>query len=137
MKRILMLLLVPLVTLAFAGASFAQGTPEAPAKPTSPAKTSEKRESAAKAIRATGQLAATDPKTHTIKVKTKDAELTLFVGTEELRGSLGRIKVGSTVNISYVEKDGKLTLRSVARTSAKTESKGTTTEKQAETKPAK
>lgn len=143
MKNVLRLLLVPLLTLAFAGASFPQatpGTPATPTKPTSPAKTPEKRERKQKVIRARGELTSADAKAGTLKVKTKDKELSLAATSKETKSALGKVKVGDTVRVTYTEKEGKLILSSVAKARIRAQAKDTQakpSEKKEETKPAK
>ena len=143
MKNIIRLFLVALVTLAFVGAGFAQatpGTPASPAKPTTPAKTGEKKEPKQVVTRARGELVSADTKAGTLRVKTKDKELSLTAETQEAKDALAKVKMGDTVRIAYVQKDGKLTLRSVQKAKASTAAKATPTkspEKKEETKPAK
>ena len=119
MKSILRLVLVSLVTLAFAGVALAQtgSTGSTGTKSTAPAKpAAEKKAPAPKVIRATGELTAADAKAGTAKVKTKDKELTFTDATQSAKDSLGKLKVGDMVKTAYVEKDGNLTLNSVAKT---------------------
>ena len=148
MKNILRFLLVPLVILAFAGASFAQatpGTPAAPTKPTAPAKPAEKRGAAEKRMRDSGEVVAADAKAGRLRIKTREKELSLTAETQELKDELAKLKAGDRVKAAYTEKDGKLTLRRVGKmTRGRTMSKTTETkpaekqtEKKVETKPAK
>ena len=141
MKNFLRLILVSLVTLAFAGVALAQGTGSTGAtgstgtKSTAPAKPAkEKKALAPKVIRATGELTAADAKAGTAKVKTKDKELTFTDATQNAKDSLAKVKVGDMVKAAYVEKDGKLTLNSVAKTKPPTAAKSA--EKKTDTKPA-
>jgi hypothetical protein len=151
MKSILRFMIVSLVTLVFAGVSSAQGTTGgtgAPAKApststttTKSASTSEKKAPAAKTLRARGELTAADAKTGMVKVKTKDKELSLSADTPEVKDSLTRVKVGDAVRVAYVESDGKLALKSIAKTklpTAKSTTSSTTTKAggATETKPA-
>ena len=146
MKSILRLLLVPLVTLVFAGASFAQGTPGAAgttgtkSSTPAPAKPAEKKAATQKMMRARGEIVSADTKAGMLSVKSKDKELSLTAESQDAKDALAKVKVGDTVRIAYVEKDGKLTLRSVAKAKASTAAKATPTkpsEKKEETKPAK
>ena len=129
MKNFLRLFLVSLVTLAFAGVAVAQGTGSTGAtggtgtKSTAPAKPAEKKAAAPKTLRATGELVAADAKAGTAKVKTKDKELTFTDATQNAKDSLAKVKVGDMVKTAYVEKDGKLTLNSIAKTKPPTASK--------------
>lgn len=132
MKGVLRLFLVPLVTLAFAGASFAQATPATPAKPASPAVKSEKKEEKPKARRIAGEIVSVDAKAGTLAVKVKDKEMSFTAETKAAKGALEKVKVGERVRVSYTEKDGKLIASSVTAVKAKTEAKAT--EKKAEKK---
>ncbi|MGH7766266.1 MAG: hypothetical protein ACREQP_02325, partial [Candidatus Binatia bacterium] len=124
------------VTLIFAGVALAQGaapTGSTEAKPGAPAKSTAKpaeKKSASKVKTATGELTAADANAGTAKLKSKDKELTFTEATPNAKESLGKVKVGDTVKVAYAESEGKLTLRSIART------KPPTTAKPAETKPA-
>ncbi len=116
MKNILRLVLVSLVTLAFAGVALAQtgSTGSTGTKSTAPAKPAAEKK--AKTMRATGELTAADAKAGTAKVKTKDKELTFTDATQNAKDALAKVKVGDMVKTAYVEKDGKLTLNSLAKT---------------------
>jgi hypothetical protein len=127
---------VPLFTLTFAGASFAQATPEKKAEkkaaqPCAPAKTEKKMEQKAekpKAPRITGEVASVDAKAGTLTVKAKDKEMSFTAPTKALE----KVKVGDRVRVSYTEKDGKLSASSV--TPAKAEAKAKGMEQKAEAK---
>ena len=125
MKRILRLFLVPLFTLTFAGASFAQATPATPA---TPEKKAEKKAEKPKATRFTGEVASVDAKAGTLTVKAKDKEMSFTAPTKALE----KVKVGDRVRVSYTEKDGKLSASSV--TPAKAEAKAKGMEQKAEAK---
>jgi hypothetical protein len=136
MKSILRLLLVSVVTLVFAGISLAQGTgPTGGTGTKSPAatKSTEKKAAKPKPIKVTGELTSADAKTGMAKVKTKDKELSLSTEAQDVKDSLAKVKVGDTVKVAYVEKDGKLTLSSVAKTKPTTVK---STQTKADTKPA-
>ena len=132
MKSILRFMIVSLVTLVFAGVSSAQGTGPTGAagatgtKATKSASTSDKK-AAAKVLRARGELTAADAKTGMAKVKTKDKELSLAGDTPEVKDSLTKVKVGDAVRVAYVESEGKLTLRSIAKTKLPTAKSTTST----------
>ena len=137
MKNILRLVLVSLVTLAFAGVALAQtgSTGSTGTKSTAPAKPSAEKK--AKTMRATGELTAADAKAGMAKVKTKDKELSLSAETEDAKESLGKVKVGDMVKVAYTEKDGKLTLKSLSKTKAPAKSTSTKSpDKPMESKPA-
>jgi len=126
------------VAVIFAAAAMAQGTGPAGStggtgtKSTTPAKPAEKAEKKAtpKVKTVTGELTAADANAGTAKVKSKDKELTFAEATPNAKESLAKVKVGDTVKAAYAESEGKLTLRSIAKT------KPPTTAKPAETKPA-
>jgi hypothetical protein len=132
MKNILRLFVAAAVTVVFAGVALAQGTGATGStgmKSSAPAKPAEKK-AAPKVKTVTGELTAADANAGTAKVKSKDKELTFTEATPNAKESLGKVKVGDTVKVAYAESDGKLTLRSIAKT------KPPTTAKPAETKPA-
>jgi Cu/Ag efflux protein CusF len=137
MKSILRLLLVPVVTLVFAGTSLAQGTGSTggtgTTKSPTATKPAEKKAVKPKTIKATGELTSADAKAGMAKVKTKDKELSLSTEAQDVKDSLAKVKVGDTVKVAYVEKDGKLTLSSVAKTKPPTVKP---TQTKADTKPA-
>ena len=141
MRDMMKVLLVPVVAFAFAGSVWAQGTtPGAPAKPSTTTKPTEKKEVVVKVSHARGELVAVDSKAGTAKVKAKDGEMSVVADTKATRDALAKVKVGDNVQVAYVEKDGKLTLRSVRKAKVSTASKATPTkspEKKEETKPAK
>jgi hypothetical protein len=152
MKSMFRILLVPFVTLAFAGVVSAQGTSSstAPAKSTASTKSSDTTKSskaaAPKVQRARGELTSADAKAGTAKVKTKDKELSLTAESQEAKDSLAKVKAGDTVRVAYVDSDGKLTLRSISKSKLPTTTKssssntatGTTKSSTAsDTKPAK
>ena len=123
MKRILKLLLVPLATLSFAAASFAQATPATPATPAGPAKMEEKKIEKPKASQITGDITTLDAKAGTLTVKANGKEMRFAADTKGARGALEKAKVGDRVRISYSEKNGKLIAHSVAEAKAKSEAK--------------
>jgi hypothetical protein len=124
MKGILRLFLVPLVTLIFAGVTFAQ----APTTPTKEKKSEmkvEKMEKAekAKSTKVTGELTAVDAKAGTLTVKSKDKEVKL-TAEGKAKSSLEKVKVGDTVRVSYTEKDGKMTASSISKAKGEAKAKG-------------
>ena len=118
MKNTLRLLLVPLVTVAIAGAGFAQATSQTPAKPASPATTPKKKQAPPKVTRASGELVAADAEAGNLKVKTKDRELSLIAEAKETKDAVAKLKVGNIVTVAYTERGGKLILSSVLTKSA-------------------
>ena len=150
MKSILRFLLVPVVTLTFAGAVSAQTGPTGgtgPSKSSTPAtksdttKSTEKKSAAAKTQRVRGELTAADAKVGTAKVKTKDKELSLSTESQEVKDSLAKMKVGDTVRVAYTESDGKLMLKAISKTKLPATKSGstsssTTSKSSTDTKPA-
>jgi hypothetical protein len=153
MKSMLRILLVPFVTVAFAGVVAAQGTSSstAPSKSstTSATKSADTTKSTTKSTstkvqRARGELTAADAKAGSAKVKTKDKELSLNAENQEAKDSLAKVKVGDNVRVAYTESDGKLMLKSISKTklpTTKSGSSNTTTSTKSstasDTKPAK
>lgn len=153
MKSMLRILLVPFVTLAFAGFVAAQGTSSgtAPSKSSTTSSTTKSsdttkssKSTAAKTQRARGELTAADTKAGSAKVKTKDKELSLNAESQEAKDSLAKMKVGDSVRVAYTESDGKLMLKSISKTklpATKTGSSNTTSSTKSstasDTKPAK
>jgi len=146
MKNILRSFLVAVVAVAFAGVALAQGsgptgsTGSTGMKSSAPAKPAEKK-ATQKAKTATGELTAADANAGTAKVKSKVKELTFTDATPNAKESLAKVKVGDTVKVAYAESEGKLTLRSIAKTKPPTAKPAETkpaekTAKPAETKPA-
>ncbi|HEY6199371.1 MAG TPA: hypothetical protein VI231_12225 [Candidatus Binatia bacterium] len=135
MKSILRFLLVPVVTLTFAGAVSAQTGPTGgtgPSKSSTPATKSDttkstEKKAAAKTQRVRGELTASDAKAGTAKVKTKDKELSLSTESQEVKDSLGKMKVGDTVRVAYTESDGKLMLKAISKTKLPATKSGSTT----------
>jgi hypothetical protein len=132
------LLLVPVALFAFVGTSLGQGTTPAPAKPAAPAKATEKKE-VVKVLRGRGEVAVADTKAGTLKVKVKDKELSFNAESKESKEGLAKVKMGDNVRVTYTEKEGKLTLRSVGKVRTRTDAKSSQqkTEKPETTKPAK
>jgi hypothetical protein len=150
MKSILRFLLVPVVTLTFAGAVSAQTGPTGgtgPSKSSTPStksdttKSTDKKAAAAKTQRVRGELTAADAKAGTAKVKTKDKELSLSTESQEVKDSLAKMKVGDTVRVAYTDSDGKLMLKAISKTKLPATKSGstsssTTSKSSTDTKPA-
>lgn len=138
MKSVLRLLLVPLVSLTFAGLSFAQATPATPSTLTAAEKKIEKVEKKAvksKTRRVTGEVVSADSKAGTLTVKVKDKEMNFTAEAKSAKRALTKVKTGNQVKVSYTEKNGNLMVRSVSKAKAKSESKGMTKgEKKGDTK---
>ncbi len=138
MKSVLRLVLVPLVTLAFAAVSFAQPAPVTPvpvtpvpitpAAPATPGKKMEKKEGP-KTTSITGEIASVDPKAGTLRVKVNGKEMSFAAETKGAKSALKKVGVGERVRISYTEKDGKLIAHSITEAKAKTIAKAKTDSK--------
>ena len=145
MKSILSFLLVPVVTLTFAGFVSAQtgptggtGASKSTAPSTKSDTTKSSKSSATKPQRVRGELTAADAKAGTAKVKTKDKELSLSTDSQEVKDSLAKMKVGDTVRVAYSESDGKLMLKAISKTKLPATKSGSTKSSTAtDTKPAK
>ena len=140
MKNIIKLSIVAVAVCALGGMSFAQGTTPAPAKPAAPAKTTEKKETTVKITRGRGELVAVDSKTGTAKIKSPNSkEMTFIADSKETKDALAKVKVGDSVRVGFIEKDGKFVLQSLEKSRPRTESKSSRqkTEKTETTKPAK
>ncbi len=125
MRRILRLFLVPLVTLTFAGFSFAQATPATPAKPATPEKKMETKTEKPKTTRITGEVVSADAKAGTLTVKVKDKEVNLTAESKAAKGALEKVKAGDKVRASYTEKDGKMIASSIAGVKGEAKAKET------------
>ena len=119
MKSILRLFLVPLVTLTLAGVSFAQGTPQTPAKPASPEKKTTTRTETTKSSRVTGDLVSADTKAGKLTVKVKDKDMNFVAESKEVKSAMEKFKTGEKVAVRYTEKDGKMIATGV-KSAAKT-----------------
>lgn len=135
MKNILRLFLVPLVTLTFAGLSFAQGKPATPAPTPSVEKKAGVKGEKPKATSVTGEIISVDAKAGTLTVKAKDKEMGFTAETKGARAALAKVKVGERARVSYTERNGKLIAHSMtqakASTLAKTKTSGKGMEKEA------
>ncbi len=81
---------------------------------------------AEKAMHVTGQVTAVDTAAKTLTVKGTSGEVALMVGDTTKFGkgkSLADLKVGDTVTVRYVEKDGKMMASSVKAGKASTKKK--------------
>ena len=110
MKKVLRLLVLAFVTVAFAGAGFAADK----AADKSMDKSSEtKSTTKSKSVTTTGEVTAIDAKAGTLTVKGKDKDMNLNA-TSRAKAALGHIKAGDTVKVTYTEKDGQLNASSVS-----------------------
>jgi Cu/Ag efflux protein CusF len=124
MKKVLRVLGVALITLAFGGLSFAASssigtagdpsqTPEAAAKREGVKKEGSSTSPKPKSTTTTGEVTAVDSKAGMLTVKTKDKDLNLNASSKA-KSALGKVKVGDMVKVTYTEQDGKMTASSVS-----------------------
>jgi hypothetical protein len=133
MKCILKLLLVPLITLTFAAVSLAQRAPvtpvpvtPAPITPATPTREKKLGKKEPKTTTITGEITSVDAKAGTLTVKVNGKEMSFVPETKGAKSALKKVKVGEQVRVSYGEKDGKLSARSVTEAKAKTMAKAKT-----------
>ena len=150
MKKVLMMALTVLISVAFVTVVFAQapaGTPEK--KTTTTTTTPEKKETTtttatpekketttkttkSKAMMFTGKVTNMDTATKMMTVKGKKGDMTFDVSSAEMKDEA---KAGDKVTVKYTEKDGKMVASAVTMGRAKTTKKttGKTKEKKEET----
>jgi ribosomal 50S subunit-recycling heat shock protein len=140
MKKVLMMALTVVISLAFVTVVFAQapaGTPEQ--KTTTTTTTPEKKETTtttettkSKAMRFRGKVTAMDTAAKTMTVKGKKGDMTFDVSSAKMKDE---VKAGDMVRVRYTEKDGKMMASWVTMHRAKTTKTTTTktTEKKEET----
>jgi hypothetical protein len=139
-KNMIKILVIALTTLSFSALGFAQAKPATPTTPATPAapateKKTEMKAEKVKTHRITGEVTSLDAKAGTFAVKEKDKEIKLTADSKSAKDTLGKLKVGDMVRVSYTEKDGKMTASSVKAESKKaTEKKADVTEKKPATK---
>ena len=109
MKKVLRVLGIALITLAFGGLSFAADT----SMGTTEKKTETKTTTKAKSTTVTGEVTSVDAKAGTLTVKGKDKDINLNA-MSRAKAALGKIKVGDTVKVTYTEKDGQMNASSVS-----------------------
>ena len=142
MKKVLMMVLTVLISVAFVTVVFAQapaGTSEK--KTTTTTTTPEKKEtttttettkSKGKRHEYRGEVVSMDAAAKTLVVKGKKGEMTFDVSSAKMKGEA---KAGDKVMVKYMEKDGKMMASSVTMGGTNTTKKTTakTTEKKEET----
>ena len=139
MKKVLMMALTVLISVAFVTVVFAQapaaGTPEK--KTTTTTTTPEKKETTtkttkSKAMVCSGEVTNMDTAAKMMTVKSTKGDMTFDVSSVKMKGEA---KAGDKVTVKYTEKDGKMMASSVTMGGAKTTKKTTakTTEKKEET----
>ena len=149
MKKVLMMALALIISVAFVTTVFAQapaGTPEKKTTTTTTTTTPEKKETAttpktpekketatttskSKAMIFTGEVTNMDTAAKMMTVKGKKGDMTFDVSGVKMKGEA---KAGDKVTVKYMEKDGKMMASSVTMDRAK--STKTTTTKTTETK---
>ena len=125
MQKALRLLVLALVTVAFAGAGFAA---DKSMEKTEKASSDTKSTTKAKSVTTTGEVTSVDAKAGTLTVKGKDKDINLNA-TSRAKAALGHIKAGDTVKVTYTEKDGQLNASSVSLVKDRPKSKDTASDK--------
>ena len=136
MKKVLMIALTVMISVAFVTVVFAQapaGTPEKKTTTTTTTTTPEKKETTtkvtkSKAMMFAGEVTNMDAAAKTMTVKGKKGDMTFDVSGAKMKDEA---KAGDKVTVKYTEKDGKKMASSVAMGGAKTTKKttGKSTEK--------
>src|SRR5437660_5542542 len=116
MKKVLRVLIVALITVAFGGVSFAADKSTDKSTDKSMEKTDKKtpvKSEKPKPTNTTGEVTSVDAKAGTLTVKGKDKEINLNA-ISRAKAALGKIKVGDMVKVTYTEQDGKMNASSVS-----------------------
>ena len=139
MKKVLMMALSIVISIAFVTEVFAQapaGTSEQKTTTTTTTTTPEKKVTTtttettkSKAMWFSGKVTAMDTAAKMMTVKGKKGDMTFDVSNAKMKGEA---KAGDKVKVNYAEKDGKMMASSVTMDRAKTTK--TTTTKTTETK---
>ena len=136
MKKVLMMALTVLISVAFVTAAFAQapaGTPEQKTTTTTTTKAPDTKETKttkttkSKAMIFTGEVTNMDTAAKIMTVKGKKGDMTFDVSGAKMKGEA---KSGDKVTVKYVEKEGKMMTSSVTMGGAKTTKKTTTKTKE-------
>jgi hypothetical protein len=136
MKKVLMMALTVLISVAFVTAAFAQapaGTPEQKTTTTTTTKAPDTKETKttkttkSKAMIFTGEVTNMDTAAKMMTVKGKKGDMTFDVSGAKMKGEA---KSGDKVTVKYVEKEGKMMASSVTMGGAKTTKKTTTKTKE-------
>jgi hypothetical protein len=135
MKKVLMMALTVVISIAFVTVVFAQapaGKPEQKTTTTTTTTTPEKKETTtkttkSKAMMFTGEVTKMDMTAKTMTVKGEKGDMTFDVSGAKMKNEA---KAGDKVTVKYTEKDGKMKASSVTMGGAKTTKKttGKTTE---------
>lgn len=105
MKKILGIILALMVSVAFAGATFA-----AEDKKAEPAK--EEKKATEKVTQTTGEVTAVDAKAMTVTVKGKKGDVTVTMPDAKM---MEGVMVGDKVTCKHVEKEGKMVCKSLKK----------------------
>jgi hypothetical protein len=135
MKKVLMIALAVLISVAFVTVTFAQapaGTSEKTTTTTTTTPAPEKKETTTTttttksgAMRFTGKVTAMDTAANMMTVKGKKGDMTFDVSSAMMKGE---VKAGSRVTVRYMEQDGKMMASSVTKHHGAKTTKTTTTE---------
>ncbi len=117
MKKVLLVALTLVISLAFATGVFSQAREETPPQsgPTGPAP--EKMAPKAKTMRYTGEVTKVDAMGKMIMVKGKKGEMSFDVSMAKWKPykSMDEVKQGDPVTVRYMEKGGKMMASSVTK----------------------
>jgi hypothetical protein len=136
MKKVLIMALTVLISVAFVTVTFAQA-PEQKTTTTRTSTTPEKKETATKTTKSkgmmfTGEVTNMDSAAKMMTVKGTKGDMTFDVSSVKMKSEA---KAGDKVTVKYTEKDGKMNASAVTMGGAKTTKKttGKTTETKEET----
>ena len=146
MKKVLMMALALLISVAFVTTVFAQAKPEAKPAPApaaapekAPAPAPEKKadkpekKEAPKAKSFKGEFVSMDAAAKTIVAKGEKGDMTFDVAGVK---KMAEFKAGDKIMVSYMEKDGKMVAKKVVKQAAKKEAPKKEAPKKEEAKPA-
>lgn len=145
MKKVFMVALAVLISVAFVTTVFAQAKPEAkpadkpaaaaPEKAPAPEKKADKPEKkvAAKAKSFKGEFVSMDAAAKTIVAKNDKGEMTFDVAGVK---KMAEFKAGDKIMVAYAEKDGKMVAKNVVKQAAKKAAPKKDAPKKEEAKPA-
>jgi len=121
MKKIFMVVLTVLIGAAFVTTAFAQARPEAkpadkPAAAASEKAPAHEKKASPKAKTFKGEFVSMDAAAKTIVAKDTKDEMTFDVAGVK---KMAEFKVGDKIMVAYIEKDGKMVAKAVAKQAAK------------------
>ena len=139
MKKVLMMALTVLISVAFVTVAFAQAPAGTPEKKTTTTTTTtpEKKETTTKTTKSkgmmfTGEVTNMDMAAKMMTVKGKKGDMTFDVSSAKMKGEA---KAGDKVTVKYMEKDGKMMASWVTMGRAKTTKTTTTKTRRRKKKP--